>query len=475
MPKMQIPRKLQPILTTRKRFIVIIGGRGSGKSQSITDIAIMKAQTEKLKIMCCREFQNSLSDSMYSLINSEVERLGVTGVSSTNHSVECDSGGEFIFKGLARNPESIKSMHGVNLAIVEEAQTISETSLKILTPTIREPNSEIWFIGNPRSSEDPFSKRFINPYLSELESNGFYEDDLHLIIVCNWKDNPFFPNELNKERKHDHDHLSRAQYLHVWEGKFLDEVENSIIKPEWFDAAIDAHLKDTLKAAMKPKGAIIVSHDPSDEGSDAGGYVLRHGSIIKDAREFTSGNGNEGCDWATDLAIQANADVFTWDCDGMGALLRKQISDSFLGKKITQEPFKGSHSPDNKNSDYQPANGEARVKSNGETFRNKRAQYYIRLRDRFYNTYLAVEKGQYCDPDTMISISSDINLLDKLRAEVCRIPLKHTGNGLIQIMPKPEMSKLGINSPNLADSVMMSLLEPQVQAVKVKLRFDTIC
>ena len=75
----------------------------------------------------------------------------------------------------------------------------------------------------------------------------------------------------------------------------------------------------------------------------------------------------------------------------------------------------------------------------------------------------------------MISISSDINLLDKLRAEVCRIPLKPTGNGLIQIMPKPEMSKMGINSPNMADSVMMSLLEPQVQAEKVKLRFDSVC
>jgi phage terminase large subunit len=96
-------------------------------------------------------------------------------------------------------------------------------------------------------------------------------------------------------------------------------------------------------------------------------------------------------------------------------------------------------------------------RTNKDTFKNKRAQYYWSLRDRFYNTYRAVEKGEYVDPDLMISLSSEIPFLEKLRSEVCRIPKKPNGNGLIQILNKDEMKRLKIPSPNMADSLMMSM------------------
>jgi phage terminase large subunit len=94
------------------------------------------------------------------------------------------------------------------------------------------------------------------------------------------------------------------------------------------------------------------------------------------------------------------------------------------------------------------------------------------LRDRFYNTYLAVVKGEYINPDDMISLSSDIEQLDLLRSEVCRIPLKPNGNGYIQIMNKLDMAKLDIASPNMSDAMMMALLVPKIIPDTSNIDFD---
>jgi phage terminase large subunit len=174
---------------------------------------------------------------------------------------------------------------------------------------------------------------------------------------------------------------------------------------------------------------------------------------------------NDGCDWAIDKALDAQADLFTWDADGLGVTLKGQIDTSLKGKKIKYQLFKGSQKPDRPDDQYMASDEkelETNKKTNKETFVNKRAQYYWLLRDRFYNTYRAMQKSEYVDPDTMISISSSIEGLDKVRAEVCRIPRKFNGNGRIQLMGKPEMKdRLKIDSPNMADSMMMSLIVPE--------------
>jgi len=89
------------------------------------------------------------------------------------------------------------------------------------------------------------------------------------------------------------------------------------------------------------------------------------------------------------------------------------------------------------------------------------------LRDRFYATYRAVVKNEYIDPESMISLSSSIPNIEQLRAEVCRIPRKHNGNGMIQIMTKQEMwTKHKIPSPNMADALMMSMsVTPIIQTI----------
>jgi phage terminase large subunit len=452
MPEMKIPRKLLPFVQKSKRFKIAIGGRGSGKSMTIADICLMDAQTKLVKTACFREYQNSIDDSVHSLLSDEIERLKLVGFDVQEKRLSYDGQELFKFKGLARNSEGIKSMHGFKRFWVEEAQTISYKSLRALTPTLREEGSEIWMTANPQSSADPFSQRFIKPYEKELLKNGYYEDDLHLIIVVNHSDNPFFPEVLQKEMAHDKRTLSTAEFLHIWEGHYNDEVAGSIISVDWFNAAIDAH----IKLGFTGKGALTATFDPSDEGGDAKGYCLRHGSVILDVAESQMGDVNEGCDWATNKAMEANADYFVWDCDGLGVSLKRQIAQEFTGKKIAEVMFKGSQKADRPKETYQDG------KSNEHTFKNKRAQYYWRLRDRFYNTYRAITKGEYIDPDELISISSNISDIDVLRAEVCRIPKKPNANGLIQIKSKIEMKAMGINSPNLADALMMSMDIPDL-------------
>lgn len=471
MPKMRVNAKLAPFLTQSKPLKVAYGGRGSGKSIGFGDMLTMKMETERADVYCLREYQDSISDSVHRVFKGSIQdRLQLEGWTILENKIISPSGASTAYKGAARNPDSIQSAQGYKYSWFEEAHRASETSLDKLIPTIiRNPGAECWFSANPQSSGDAFSKRFINPYLRELETKGYYEDDIHLIINVNWRDNPWWNAEQEAIRAWDYENLSRAKYDWIWEGKFNDSVENSIIKPEWFDAAIDAH----KKLGIKPRGAVVAAHDPSDVGPDAKGYALRHGSVVLDVRERTTGDGNDGCDWALDLAIRGGADHFVWDCDGMGALLKRQVSDALAGKKMEPVMFKGSESVDRPDDIYQGAidTDRRKEKTNKQTFKNKRSQYYTELAERFYNAYRAVVKKEYIDPDTIISLDSGIECLNALRSEVCRIPLKDNGGGFIQIMSKIDMKKLKIESPNMADSLMMLMIHPEAPMI-LDLTFD---
>ncbi len=419
---------------------------------------LFKSQTEAAKICCFREFQNSIKDSVKSLLEEEIKALQLEGFRELETEIRVDSGGEFAFKGLARNPASVKSMSGFKYFWVEEAETISEDSLEKLTPTMRMDGGEVWFTANPGSSEDPFSKRFLNDHWDSILKDGYYEDDDTLIVMINWRDNPWFPTGLMVEKQQDYERLSRAEYDHKWEGHFNDSVDNAIIKAEWFDACIDAH----KQLGFKPLGRKILSHDPSDSG-DAKGISIRHGSVILDVQENAILDVNEGMDWALGMAINERADIFSWDCDGMGISLKRQVSEALEGKHIIAHMFRGSAEVANASEPYIGDTDYKQRRKNEDVFRNRRAQRYWNVRDRVYNTYLAIQQKQYTDPDQLISFSSSIQHMVKFRAELCRIPKKEHGGGMIQIMTKKEMKdRYKIQSPNMADCVMMNMDMPKL-------------
>jgi len=111
------------------------------------------------RILCCREFQNSIQESVHSLVANLIEQFDMKGFTVTRDRITHSSGGEFIFRGLSRNIESVKSLFGVNVVWIEESQTISEESLRVLTPTIREAGSYFVMTANPRSQQTRSPRR----------------------------------------------------------------------------------------------------------------------------------------------------------------------------------------------------------------------------------------------------------------------------------------------------------------------------
>lgn len=481
--KIECIDKLGVLISTPKRIKILVGGRASTKSTFVSDYVLSKVSSGET--WCCsREYQNSIDDSVHSLLIDEIERCGFAGFSPLKTEIPHINGGKAFYRGLARNITSLKGINAHGLWI-EEGESTSDQTLKILTASIRVSAKdvqkaretgikpvvpEIWITMNRSSANDPISKKFLARAEKELLRCGYYEDDLMIIVQVNYDENPWFDDSgLVDERLDDLKHMTTAEYNHKWLGAYSDSIPDSIIPVDWFNAAIDSH----IKLGFKPLGLKIVSHDPSDLGPDAKGLVYRHGSVVLDVQEMTTGDVNDGCDWATNYALDVNADVFNWDCDGLGVTLRRQVGEVLTGKHTRFEMFKGSEGVDDPDDMYQPDDSLRDARSNKQTFRNKRAQYYWKLRDRFYNTYRAVVKQEYIDPDTMISLSSSIKCIPQLRAEVCRVPKKKNNNGFIQIMSKEEMLRIHkIESPNLADSLMMSMIS-DIDACTVTLNLSS--
>jgi phage terminase large subunit len=221
--KVALPPKLKPVFTGPARYRGAYGGRGSGKSFSFAKMAAVRGYAEPLRILCCREMQNSIKDSVHAELAAAIRsewwleqhyEIGETYIRGKN-------GTEFLFKGLRHNYQQVKSTSGVGICWVEEAETVSEQSWSTLIPTIRAPGSEIWLTWNPENEDSPTHKRFI-----------LDPPDNCKIVKLNHNDNPWFPPELEQERLHD---LSRDpdRYMHTWEGECVTRTDAQILAGKW--------------------------------------------------------------------------------------------------------------------------------------------------------------------------------------------------------------------------------------------------
>lgn len=212
---MRLPQKIIVPLFKPRRYKIFYGGRGSAKSESVARYLALVAGYEDVhpffkqsKILCCREHQISMRQSVYPLLKSAIEDLGITKrFTFTRDSIRSTTGSEFIFAGLHYNLTDIKSMKGITHCWVEEADAVSEESWRVLIPTIREDNSEILVTFNPNEKTDPVWQRFIeNPPKDAT------------VVLLNYTDNPFFPEVLRKEMEWDKGNDLEA-YEHIWLGK----------------------------------------------------------------------------------------------------------------------------------------------------------------------------------------------------------------------------------------------------------------
>lgn len=199
--------KFKPLFRP-KRYKTFHGGRGGAKSWAAARALVIMAASKKLRILCTREVQNSIKDSVHKLLKDQIEMLGLNPwFRITNETITSASGSEFLFKGLRFDPLGIKSTEGVDICWVEEAQSVSSDSWAILIPTIRKEGSEIWVTFNPGEESDPTYQRFI-----------VTPPDDSITVEVNYYDNPYLPETLRKEMEYCK-RIDYEAYEHIWLGK----------------------------------------------------------------------------------------------------------------------------------------------------------------------------------------------------------------------------------------------------------------
>lgn len=223
-PRAKFPEKLE-CLFHPARYKILYGGRGGAKSWGVARALLIMASARPLRILCSREIQRSMKDSVHRLLSDQIASLGL----SANYKVLADeirgiNGSEFVFAGLRHNVDSIKSKEGIDIVWVEEAQTVSKSSWDKLIPTIRKADSEIWVTFNPELETDETYKRFV----ASPPNNA-------VVVKLNYIDNPWFPKVLNDERLSLQAKDPDA-YLTVWEGHCRQALDGAIYANELRDA-----------------------------------------------------------------------------------------------------------------------------------------------------------------------------------------------------------------------------------------------
>jgi phage terminase large subunit len=243
--KAEFPLKLQ-CLFQPSRYKVLYGGRGGAKSWGVARALLIKAAQNPLRILCAREFQTSIKDSVHKLLCDQIEALGLgTFYEITQTNIKGKNGSEFSFVGLKNNVANVKSYEGVDICWVEEAQTTSRMSWNVLIPTIRKEKSEIWITFNPELETDETYQRFV---LKPPEDC--------IVTKVNWSDNPWFPETLKLE-KDALKHRDPQAYNVVWEGLCRQTVDGAIFAREMQLAELDGRITKVNYDPLKPVHAIF--------------------------------------------------------------------------------------------------------------------------------------------------------------------------------------------------------------------------
>ena len=226
--RIELPPKLIEVFSPKRGAVQYrgsFGGRGSGKSYNFALMAAVWGYAEPLRILCTREFQVSIAESFHAELKAAIASQPWL---EAHYDVGRDylrgkNGTEFIFRGLRRNEQSIKSLAKVDLTIVEEAEDVPESSWLALEATVfRQPASELWAVWNPRLDGSPVDSRL----RKNKPANA-------IVVEVNWQDNPFFPPGLDTLRRREQERLDPNTYAHVWEGAYLANSDAQVFAGKW--------------------------------------------------------------------------------------------------------------------------------------------------------------------------------------------------------------------------------------------------
>lgn len=285
-------------LFQQKRYKVLYGGRGGGKSWAVARALLIQAARSPLRVLCAREVQKSIRDSVHRLLSDQVAAMGLGGFYEVlDTEIRGRNGSVFLFSGLLQHTiDSIKSFEGVDRVWIEEAHSVSKKSWDVLIPTIRKPGSEIWATFNPQLDTDEVFSRFVKQARDDCTS-----------LKVNHSENPWFPEVLELERQHAERTMKPADYRHVWGGDCLPAVEGAIYFDEMAAAEDGGRVRDV------PHDPLLKVHAIWDLGwNDSMSIILaqRSASEIR-VIDYIEDSHRTLADYAHDL----NAMRYQWGTD----------------------------------------------------------------------------------------------------------------------------------------------------------------
>jgi phage terminase large subunit len=243
--EIEFPSKLE-CLFRKARYKILYGGRGGAKSWGVARALLLLGTKKAYRILCAREFQTSIRDSVHKLLSDQIMALSLSDFYEiTDRTIRGRNGTEFNFVGLKNNVANVKSYEGVDICWVEEGQSVSARSWDTLIPTIRKEESEIWVTFNPELATDETYVRFVvNP------------PENAVVQKINWSDNPWFPETLRLEK----DALKSRDleaYNTVWEGICRVTVDGAIFAKEMQLAELEERITKVNYDPMKPVHAVF--------------------------------------------------------------------------------------------------------------------------------------------------------------------------------------------------------------------------
>lgn len=451
MPMYQLNPELKDFWRTRKPYKLLKGGRFSSKTQDAGGMAAFLARNYSVKFMCIRQFQNRITDSVYTVIKQKIEKAGWEdefdiGVSSIKHK---KTGSEFLFYGIARNLNDIKGTEGIDILWIEEGEGLTEEQWSVIDPTIRKEGSEIWLLWNPHLQTD-----FVQAKLPALLG------DSCIIKHINYTHNPY----LSSTAKQKAERLMLADldaYNHIYLGQPLSNDDAAVIKWSWIEAAIDAHKKLDLSMS----GARSVGYDVADSGADKNACAIFDGAICTDIDEWSAPE-----DELNESTMRAWAHVkfgrLIYDSIGVGA----HVGSTLKAAKV----FNGYYKFNAGGAIIDPDIEYAPKIKNKDKFENLKIQAWQDVADRLRNTFNAVTKGEIFSASDLISIDGGIKKLEQLKLELSTPRKRYSKRGLDMVETKDEMAKRGISSPNLADAFIMGACPHLVVGVPMKISKEAL-
>lgn len=434
---------LRGFYETDAHTYVLYGGRASSKTYHTAAFCVFLAINYRVKVLCVRQFQARIADSVKSVIESRIYELGLQGeFRITDNEIEhLGTGSTFSFLGILRNLREIKGIAGIDVLWIEEAEDLSEEQWKILEPTVREEHSRIFIVFNPRLATDFVYKKFvIGPRPAKTH-----------VRKINYDENPYLSNRM-REIIADAKKADPDNYAHIYGGEPMVDDERVVIKRSWLLAAVDAHAALNIEI----RGARRLGFDVADAGEDACALVGSHGPLANwsDTWKAKEDELLKSCT-RTHAEARSRESSVVYDAIGVGAGAGAKFNElnAAGGPRVDHDKFFAGGAvfrPDSKYGDTQVLNK--------DFFSNIKAQAWWLVADRLKNTYNAVRNGQKFADEDMIFIDSSMPNLDKLMDELSTPLRDYDTAGRVKVESKKDLAKREVASPNLADAFIMAFL-----------------